>query len=89
MAVRIDISSEDSKTIVRVSGRLVGPGVQELLNTCNSIEGGLLLDFTDLRSVDPEGIKAIRRLVGERAKFRGISPFIRLLLDAQKSEDAD
>lgn len=89
MTVRIDISSEGSKTIVRVAGRLMGSGVHELAVTCHSIEGGLLLDLTNLQSADPEGIKAIQKLVAERAELRGFSPFIRLLLDAQPSEDAD
>ncbi len=82
MTVRIDTTSEDSKTIVSVAGRLEGLGVREFLRTCcNSVEDELVLDLTGLRSADSEGINAIRELVCRSAKLRGVSPFIRLLLE--------
>ena len=81
MTVRIDTTSEGSNTTVSVAGRVDGSGVGELLRTCQSVEGGFVLDLAGLRSADPEGIEAIRKLVLGGAKLRGVSPFIRLLLD--------
>ncbi len=83
MTVRIDTTLEDSTTIVSVAGRLAGLGVRELLRTCNSIEGELVLDLTGLRSAEPEGINALRELVCGGATLRKASPFIRLLLKDQ------
>ena len=87
MTVRIDTTTEGSKTIVSVAGRLEGPGVRELLRTCCSIAGEFVLDLAGLRSADPEGIEAIQKAVSGGAKLRGVSPFIRLLLDDQPATD--
>jgi hypothetical protein len=87
MTVRIETTSEDSKTIVSVAGRLAGLDVREILTACHSIEGEFVLDVTSLRFADPDGIEAIRELVRMGAKLRGMSPFIRLLLDDQTATD--
>jgi len=87
MTVRIETSSEDSRIIVSVAGRLTDSGVHELQRTCHSIEGEFLLDLTALQSADPEGIKAIQKLVHGGAELLGVSPFIRLLLDDQPIGD--
>jgi hypothetical protein len=89
MTVRIETSSEDSRTIVSVAGQLTELGVRELQRTCRPIEGEFVLELTGLRSADPEGIKAIQELVRGGARLRGTSPFIRLLLDDQPLEDVD
>jgi anti-anti-sigma regulatory factor len=87
--VRIDTTLEDSKTIVSVAGRLAGLGVCEFLKICNSVEDELVLDLTGVRSADSEGISAIRELACKGAKLRGVSPFIRLLLEDQPQAVAD
>jgi len=89
MTVRIETTSEDSKTIVSVAGRLADLGVRELLRTCHSIEGELVLDLTGLRSANPEGTDAIRRLVCGGAELRGASPFIRILVNNQQTPEVD
>ena len=81
MTVRIDRTSEDSKAVVSVAGRLEGPGARELLRTCRSIAGKFVLDLSGVQAADPEGIEAIQKAVSGGAKLRGVSPFIRLLLD--------
>ena len=87
MSVRIETRSEDSKTIVSVVGRLTGPATHEFLRTCRSTKSEFVLDLTGLRSADSEGIEAIRELVHEGRQLRGVSPFIRLLLDDQPSAE--
>ena len=87
MTMRIDTTSEGSKAVVSVAGRLEGPGVRELLRTCRSIAGEFVLDLAGLRSAYPEGIEAIQKAVSGGAKLRGVSPFIRLLLDDQQATD--
>jgi hypothetical protein len=89
MTVRIETSTENSKTIVFLSGRLADLGVGEFLKTCRLVQGELVLDLSDLCSVDPEGIKAIKKLVGGGAKLRGVAPFIRILLEVQEPAMAD
>ena len=81
MTVRIETTSEGSKTVVSVAGRLEGSGVREFLRTCRSITGEFVLDLTGLRSADADGIDAIHKAVSGGAELRGVSPFIRLLID--------
>ena len=81
MSVRIETTSEDSKTIVSVAGRLTSSATREFLRACRAIEGEFEVDLTSLRSADSEGIEAIRNLVRGGRELRGVSPFIRLLLD--------
>ena len=87
MSVRIETTSEDSKTIVSVAGRLAGSATSEFLRACREIEGEFEVDLTALRSVDSEGIEAIRNLVRGGRELRGVSTFIRLLLDDQPSAE--
>ena len=81
MTMRIDTTSEGSKTIVSVAGRLEGPGIREFLRICRSIAGEFVLDLSGVCAADPEGIDAIHKAVSRGAELRGVSPFIRLLLD--------
>jgi len=87
MAVRIETTSEGSKTIVSVAGRLAGSATHEFLRACRATEREFELDLTGLQSADSEGIEAIRELVRAGRKLRGVSPFIRLLLDDQPSAE--
>jgi len=89
MTVRIDTASGRTETIVSVSGRLEGSGVAELMRACHLIEGEFVLDLTGVRSADPGGIDAIRELTSRSATLRGVSPFMRLLLEDQPPGGAD
>lgn len=88
MTVRIETSAEEKKPTVSVAGRLEGLGVGELVRTCRSIEGELVLDLSGLRSAGAEGIEAIQKLVQGGARLRGASPFIRLLLESEQHGNA-
>jgi hypothetical protein len=89
MTVRIETTSQESKTIVSVAGRLAGPAVRELLKTCRTTGRNSVLDLSGLRSAEPDGIEAIQKLVREGHELRGTSPFIRFLLDETPPPDAD
>jgi anti-anti-sigma regulatory factor len=84
MTVLIKTSAEGLKSVVSVAGRLEERDVSEFMKTCLSAESELVLDLTNLRSVDPVGIGEIQELVQGGAILRGASPFIRLLLDSQQ-----
>ena len=88
MTVRIETSAGEKKPTVSVAGRLEGLGVGELMRTCRSIVGELVLDLSGLRSADAEGIEAIQKLVQGGARLRGASPFIRLLLESEQHGNA-
>ena len=88
MTVRIQTSVEGTKTTVSVAGRLEDRAINEFVKTCLSVEGELVLDFTGLRSANPQGIEAIHEMVRGGAKLHGASPFIRLLLGDLQPADA-
>ena len=81
MTIRVEATTEGAETTVRLAGRLTASEEGDLLGTCASGKGELVLDLTDLRAADTEGIRVIRELVTSGARLRGVSPFIRLLLD--------
>ena len=84
MALRIDTASEGSATIVRVAGRLSKASVEEFMKHCRSFDAGdLVLDLSQLKSADDDGVIAIQSLVQDGARVRGDSPFIRLLVTGE------
>jgi hypothetical protein len=89
MTVRMETTSDDGTTTVMVSGRLTSACVPAFLRTCESAEGDCVLDLDGLRAADAEGLEAIRELVRAGTELRGVSQFIRLLLDEQPPANAD
>jgi len=81
MEIRIDITSEGSKTIVFIAGRLSGVSVVQLRKACDPIEDAFVLDLSNLLFADDAGIDVIRAIVDKGAQVRGASPFVQLLLD--------
>jgi len=80
MRVRITRTDSDTAAIIQVDGRLAEGSVADLERECQSAEGTLYLDLTNLLSADADGIKAIKRLVESEARLIGESPYIRLHL---------
>jgi anti-anti-sigma regulatory factor len=70
-------------TTVKVDGRLTGDEVPELRGACEEIEGRLVLDLTDLKSADRQGVSVLWELRAKGADFIGVSPYLELLLDRQ------
>ena len=81
MEIRIDITSEGSKTIVCIAGRLSGVSVAQLRKACDPIKSAFVLDLSNLLFADDTGIDVIRAIVEKGAQVRGASPFVQLLLD--------
>ena len=86
MQIRITRTDSDTATIVQVDGRLAEDAVADLEGECQSAEGTLYLDLTNLLSVDAEGLKALKRWVESGARLVGESPYIRLQLGLKEDE---
>jgi len=86
MQIRITRTDSDTAAIVQVDGRLTAGSVADLERECQSAEGMLYLDLTNLLSADADGIKAIKRLVENEARLVGESPYIRLQLGLKEDE---
>jgi len=81
---RIDTSTDGSRTIVRVSGRMVGTTVEQVREICDRVEGEAVLELTNLVSADDDGIDLIRALEEASVEVRGVTPYIRYLLNDTK-----
>ena len=81
MAIRIDINSEETETVVCLAGRLCGDAVKQLSDTCDPIKATFVLDLSKLLYADDAGIDVIRALSARGTKLRGASQFIQLLLN--------
>jgi hypothetical protein len=81
MDIRIDTNTDGQRTVVLIAGRLEGPAVGQVRQVCGQIEGEMLLDLSNILSVDPSAIDLIRELCESGAEARGGSPYIRFLLD--------
>jgi len=86
MSLRITKTTSDACTIFKVDGRLVADGVADLERDCQSTEGTVYLDLTELLSADAESIEAIQRMVGGGARLLGASPYIRIQLGLKEEE---
>jgi hypothetical protein len=80
MQLRIVVSLEGSRRVVKVEGRLDAEGVPELENVTRDVCAALCLDLSDLRLTDGEGIAALLRLQKAGAVIQGASPYLKLLL---------
>ena len=88
MTLRITREEQGLKTIVRIEGRLVCAGVEELRKACAASDGSLVLDVSNLQSADPGGIAALQALRAGGAAVVGADGYIQFLLN-QRSEPAE
>ena len=81
MILRLTLRHEGRLTVIAVDGHLRGAGVAELARLGQGVTAPLALDLTYLQRVDAEGIALLNALADAGAQFRGVSPYIALLLD--------
>jgi anti-anti-sigma regulatory factor len=83
MDIRIDIDSEGPDVVLHVAGRLTGPAIAQLSETCESMDGHYVLDLSKLMFADDAGAEVIRTLRERGADIRGASTFIKLLINGE------
>ena len=82
MLLRISEERLGETTVVHVAGRLGGAGVEELGRVCIASPRPLRIELSGLLQADEIGLSLIRALRESGAELEGVSPFIRLLLEA-------
>lgn len=80
MSFRIEVKREDELTVLHMSGQLDAQALLELDRLCRSTPGSLCIDLTNLKSSEYEGACFIKELEMTGVELRGVSPYIRLLL---------
>jgi len=88
MTIRIDVNSEGDEVVVCLAGRLSEDATKELIDTCDHIKGGFVLDLSSLLFADDAGIDAIRTISDQENKIRGASQFIQLLINKTLTQEA-
>lgn len=89
MAIRIDVKTEGDEVVVYLAGRLSEDAIKELIDTCDHIKGGFVLDLSKLLFADGAGIEVIRAMSDQETKIRRASQFIQLLINKTFSKEAD
>jgi anti-anti-sigma regulatory factor len=89
MLLRISAERLGEATLVRVAGRLVGEGVEELSRVCAASPRPLRIDLAGLLHADELGLSLLRSLRASGAQLADVSPFIRLLLDPERDRAAN
>jgi len=85
MDLRLTVSPEDGATVVHVDGRLSAHGVGDLESTVAGAAGPVVLDLSNLLSVDDAAVAALRSLTGRGVQLRGTSPYVSLLLHGDQT----
>jgi anti-anti-sigma regulatory factor len=80
MSIRITKTSDACATILRVDGQLCSENAAELTKEHRSVEGALVLELSNLQSVDRTGVDVLLELISLGAQIRGASPYVELLL---------
>ena len=79
--LRISEECLEGSTVVRVAGRLVGAGVEELERVCVASPRPLRIDLAEVLQADEIGLSLLRSLRESGVELSGGSPFIELLLE--------
>ncbi len=89
MTIRINVSTEGDEAVVYLAGRLSMDATKELIDTCDQIKQGFVLDLSNLLFADDAGIDVIRAISDQETKIRGASQFIHLLINKTLTQEAD
>jgi ABC-type transporter Mla MlaB component len=83
VSIRIQTTTEASRTVIRIDGRLRLEDLDELDRVFRSVQGATALDLSDLQTADRAGVKTLREYVSLGAELQGVSPYIDLLLKSK------
>jgi anti-anti-sigma regulatory factor len=89
MTIHIDVKSEGPEVVAYLAGRLSENDVKQLRDTCDAINGTLVLDISKLLFTDDAGIDVMRVISAQGTQIRGASQFIQLLANDALSQGAD
>ena len=83
-----EIHSPNRSVTLRIEGRVIGPWVMELRQTCDRLlsEGSVVrLDLNEVSFVDPEGIKSLLDLISKGVTLTDCSLFVEEQLRSARS----
>lgn len=69
-------------TVVQIDGRLMSDGADELQRVCRAATPPLILELSNLRTANDDGIRMLKKLTAAGARIHGASRYIELLLES-------
>ena len=81
MNVRINSTNIGERTILTIAGRLQAADVSELDEEIHAEIESIVFDLSELLSADETAVSRLRELAAEGAEFRGVSPYVKLLMN--------
>lgn len=85
MDLRLTVTQEDRVAVIHVDGWLAAENLNDLEPLVTAIEGEVIIDLSNLVSADDAGVATLRSLAGRGARLIGVTPYVALLLDDQRS----
>jgi len=86
MTLRITPSGPGPPATLALDGRLTRDEVAELHRAVAEVGAKVMLDLTGLQFADQLGVRALRELKAQGARFTGASPYIELLIGNARFE---
>lgn len=80
MPIRIIMTSERGRTLIKIAGQLKRADMDELIRTFQELDGPAVLDLMELQSVDREAVVQLREFIDLGLEVQAASPYIELLL---------
>jgi anti-anti-sigma regulatory factor len=77
------IAEDEESATLKLEGWVIGPWVEELRNACErsvARRHTVILDLSEVRFADPQGIRTLKALSRHCVRFVGMSTFLSVLL---------
>ena len=83
IVIRITTTLNESGRTVKVDGRLLSGDTEELVRACQGSVDTLVIDLSDLRFADDEGMRVLKDLRAHGATLRDARLYLSTLLENQ------
>ena len=78
--LRVTVTQSMRSTVLHVDGRLTAGNLGHLERLVATVSGVVVLDLSNLMSVDDAGLATLRSLGRRGARLVGVTPYVSLLL---------
>jgi len=87
MTFRITLTRSDEHTFAHIAGTVSAAAVEHLLGEAHAELSRLVIDLTEVRSIDALARSALVELRESGVELRGASPYVALLLESERAPD--
>lgn len=88
MTLRILEPADEQEAVIELHGWLSGAEVAEVERLARERQRPVRIELAELAGVDPDGLRALRRLRAGGARLTGATPYVELLLRRSETGEA-